>query len=233
MRSVLYLVLSFMGLLTPLFSYAQGGQTRNLPRYDAKPLHFGFILGSNSMDFRVRTNPSFPSTVFGVHSVAQPGFIVGIVSDVRVGNSLNVRFIPTYSAGERHLLFDAIDPSDGLRKELTKKIESSLVVFPLELKYKTERIHNHRWYVVGSLYTMIDLASKAKVVDDRLFKLQSSDYGYDVGVGIDLYFEYFKFSPQIRAQFGQEDLLVNDGTNYVKSLNGLNSRCLMIVFAFE
>ena len=38
-------------------------QTLNLPRYDSKPVHFGFILGVNQMDFRVRTATQLPATL--------------------------------------------------------------------------------------------------------------------------------------------------------------------------
>ena len=208
-------------------------QTLNLPRYDSKPVHFGFILGINQMDFRVRTATQLPESVFNVKSTQQPGFMVGIVSNFRLNKYMDLRHIPTYSAGERLLQFDALDPTTGQRRWIDKKIESSLVILPLELKLKTDRIGNHRWYAIASVNYTLDLASKAKVVDDRLFKLQQQDFGYDLGVGLDLYFEYFKFSPQLRYQFGQGDLRVQDGTNYVASLNGLQSRCTYIVFTFE
>lgn len=223
-----FLVLLAMGCS----AFGQNG-TLNLPRYDSKPLHFGFILGVNQMDFRVRTASTMPESVFNVESFQQPGFLVGIVSNFRLNNHMDFRFIPSYSAGERLLRFDALDPTSGQRKLIDKKIESSLVILPLELKLKTERIKNHRWYAVASANYSLDLASKAKVVDDRLFKLHAQDFGYDLGVGLDLYFEYFKFSPQLRYQFGQGDLRVQDGTNYVAALNGLQSRCTYIVFTFE
>ena len=222
-----------VALLSGLTALPAAAQTLNLPRYDSKPVHFGFILGINQMDFRVRHATQFPASVFNVQSVSQPGFLVGIVSNFRLNDHMDIRHVPTYSAGERLLRFDALDPTTGQRRWIDKKIESSLVLLPLELKLKTDRIGNHRWYAIGSVNYSLDLASKAKVVDDRLFKLQQQDWGYDIGVGIDLYFEYFKFSPQLRYQFGQGDLRVQDGTNYVASLNGLQSRCTYIVFTFE
>ena len=51
---------------------------------------------------------------------------------------------------------------------------------------------------MGGLRYTNDLSSKAKVVDDNLFKLKRHGGDYEIGLGADFYFEYFKFSPQIR-----------------------------------
>jgi len=84
----------------------------------------------------------------------------------------------------------------------------------------------------GSLWRL-DLSSKAKVVDDRIFKLQQSDFGIDIGVGVDIYFEYFKLSPQLRATFGRGNLRVNDNTNYSDALPILNTQVISWIFTFE
>ena len=208
-------------------------QSLNLPRYDEKPLHFGFILGTTHFDFAYRPSTEWPSTVFGVTTGPQLGYTVGIVSNLRLHENMDLRFIPTYAAGERKLFFDAIDPSDGKRKTIERRMESSLVIFPLEWKWKTDRIDNHRWYVLAGGYAQLDLASKAKVIDDRIFKLQAADFGIDVGVGMDLYFEYFKLSPQLRATFGQGNLRVDDGTPFAEALPVVQTRSLAWIFTFE
>ena len=223
---------SLLAFLLPVLLWGQG-QSLNLPRYDQKPVHFGFILGTSQMDFSYRPNTAWPANVFGVETGPQLGYTVGIVSNLRMGENLDLRFIPTYSAGERKLFFDAIDPSDLQRKIIERRIESSLIIFPLEVKWKTDRIDNHRWYVLGGAYGQLDLASKAKVVDDRIFKLQGGDFGLEAGVGIDLYFEYFKLSPQLRATFGQGNLRVDDGTPFANALPVVRTRTLSWIFTFE
>ena len=213
--------------------HAQSVQSPNLPRYDQKQIHFGFILGSQNMGFHYRPDTQWPTGVFGVELVPQWGYTVGIVSDLRLNNFMNLRFVPTYSAGERQLIFDAIDPTDNQRKSIVSRMESSLIIFPLELKVKTERIGNHRWYVLGAISGQLDLASKAKVIDDRFFKLQASGYGFDVAVGMDFYFEYFKLSPQFRITIGQSNLHVDDGTAFAQAIPLLQTRSVGWVFAFE
>lgn len=211
------------------------GQHRslNLPRYDQKPLHFGFILGTSKLDFSYRTQNEWPQDVFNVEIGAQLGYTVGIISNLRLNKNFDFRFIPTFTSGERKIFFDAIDPSDGKRKWIERRIESALIVFPLELKWKTNRIDNHRWYILGGIFGAMDLSSKAKVTDDRIFKLQPSDFGIEFGVGIDIYFEYFKLSPQLRATIGKGNLKVDDNTSFANTLPILNTRTISWIFTFE
>ncbi|MEN9833534.1 MAG: hypothetical protein RL753_688 [Bacteroidota bacterium] len=209
------------------------GQTPNLPRFDQKPLHFGFFLGISQLDFAVQHAPTWPEGIYHVVPQASPGYLVGIVTDLRLSPYLNLRVNPTYIAGERTLLIDGVDRASGLRDWTTRRVESSLVRLPVELKWKSERIGNHRWFVLGALHTTYDLGSKAKVVDDRLFKLQPIDYGFDLAVGTDLYFEFFKLSPQLRWSFGLGNLGVPDGTKLSQSLPVVRHRSRDYVFTFE
>ena len=41
---------------------------------------------------------------------------------------------------------------------------------------------------------------------------------YEIGVGIDFYLEYFKFSPEFKATFGLLDMLVKEETIYSSSI---------------
>ena len=110
------------------------GQHRslNLPRYDQKPLHFGFILGTSNLGFAYRTQIQWPQDVYNVRISRQLGYTVGIVSNIRLSKNLDLRFIPTFTSGERKLFFDSVDPSDGNRKWIERRMESALIIFPLE-----------------------------------------------------------------------------------------------------
>ena len=66
---------SFFLLFLPVLAWGQG-QSLNLPRYDQKPVHFGFILGTSQMDFSYRPNTVWPANVFGVETGPQLGYTV-------------------------------------------------------------------------------------------------------------------------------------------------------------
>jgi hypothetical protein len=104
---------------------------------------------------------------------------------------------------------------------------------PWELKFRGDRMDNHRWYLLAGLKYTLDLASKMDTKEEEFFKLNRNDLGYEIGVGVDIYFEYFKFSPQLIATFGQADLLIQDGTLLVDGIRSIHTRAVLINFTFE
>ncbi len=111
---------------------AQIIKDENLSRFDDRPLHFGFYLGINSMDYRfshydnVYQNPVFVQNPTlsqdiekyynGVHSYRvecyppKLGFTVGGVINLRVEKNIDLRFTPGMSLGNRLIKFtDNID----------------------------------------------------------------------------------------------------------------------------
>lgn len=208
---------------------------KNMPRYDEKPLHFGFSLGFNYFDFNIEEIRDLAALegYYSVRSEVAPGYTIRIISDLRLGDFWNFRFTPGFASTERTLIFDVIEPISEERQEVTRKIESSYIELPVALKWKSERIRNYRLYVLGGGKYNIDLASKADIKDDRIFKVQQHDFAYEFGFGVDFYFEFFKFSPQIKASWGFADLLVDDGTFYVEGIHKLETRAILLNFTFE
>lgn len=228
----------FLLILSAIASQTAFGQQRKLlnqPKYDTRPIHFGFSLGISYYDFRPIPKVDLPSVpgFYDVTTKVSPGYNIAIISNLRLNNYMDLRFMPTFSAAVRYISFDYIDPYLNERRIKTHEVESSFILAPFELKFKSERINNHRWYVLGGITYANDLASKEKVEDDTLFKIRRQNVWWDAGVGIDIYFEYFKFSPQIKASFGINDLLVQDGSVPVSGLESLKSRCILINFTFE
>ena len=167
-------------------------------------------------------------------SSSQNGFNLGIVSNLRIGKYTDLRFIPTLVFGERHLYYQFID-SNQVSNEKIKKIESTLIDFPIYIKYKSARYNNFRTYVLGGVKYSLDIAAQEKIDDDgqEIVKLKRDDIMGEIGFGIDYYLEYFKFSPQIKLSYGIVNLLSKDETVYTKSINRLSTNGWMISFTFE
>lgn len=232
-RHIAYLLI--IAACIPLGLSAQNKKLMNQPKYDTRTVHFGFCLGLNFYDFQIRQVADLSTVpgLYGMWTETSPGYSIGIISNLRLNNYMDLRFIPTFSATVRRLYVDMDNPFTGDRGIKKYKVESSFVQLPFELKYKSERINNHRWYIFGGIQYNIDLASKEKVEDDTIFKIARNSAEVTVGVGIDVYFEYFKFSPQIKGAFGVNNLLVEDGTLPVQGIDQLLSRCILINFTFE
>jgi hypothetical protein len=230
LRTAIFILIFFF----PALLFSQVKRPLNLPGYDDKTLHFGFSVGVNSMDLsidRSMVNDLYPDvTKIGY------GFQVQIVSDLRLSENLNLRFLPGISFGGRGLAFYKMSDS-SLQNEMN--IESSYLDFPLHIKYRADRLNNVRPYLMGGLDFRYDMSSKKSYNAERevYIRLKPSDLYLEMGVGIDLYLQYFKFSPEIKISRGMFNTLMDDTTagneQYFNSINKLNAYIVMISFHFE
>ena len=235
-KAIKYLIILLLSLGSN-DSYAQRSQKpQNLIRYDFQKLHFGFTLGINELNFNIKKNSNTLTndTLLTLLSNSQNGFNLGIVSNLRIGKYTDLRFIPTLVFGERHLHYGFID-SNQASDEKIKRIESTLIDFPVYIKYKSARYNNFRTYVLAGVKYSLDIASQEKINDEgqEIVKLKRDDLMGEIGFGIDYYLEYFKFSPEIKLSYGILNLLSEDETVYTKSINRLSTNGWMISFTFE
>ena len=188
------------------------------------------------MDFAIKPMQDFKQfdSLFTLQSASNWGFDIGIVSNMRLNQYFDLRFIPTLSFGDRNLIYK-LAYKDSIIYNETKKVESTLLEFPFLLKYKSARLTNVRAYVVGGAKYSIDLASKQGKKDQSevLIKLRKHDFAFELGVGFDFYLEYFKFATELKMSYGIKDLLIRDQTIYTNPFDRLTSKSMMISFLFE
>ena len=230
-----YFLLFFL-LLIGINAYSQKHKkSQNLPSYDYQKIHFGFTLGINELDFNLQKNSStiLNDSLKTLKSKSQKGFNLGIVTNIRIGRYTDLRFVPALIFGERQLEYNFTDGIEYTNE--IKKIESTLIDFPVYVKYKSERYNNFRTYVIGGLKYSLDIASQADINDEgqEIVKLQKNDIMGEIGFGLDFYLEYFKFSPQIKLSYGLLNLLKNEESVYTKSINKLTTNGWMLSFTFE
>ncbi|MFM7216400.1 MAG: porin family protein [Bacteroidota bacterium] len=210
---------------------------QNLPKYDKQKIHFGFVLGINRANFKMQEAGDFKyqDSIYSITPTAQAGLNLGILSNLRLGEYFDLRFMPALSFVQRKLDYGFYIPSTSQSSDLIKTVESTYLELPVNIKFKSKRIDNYRIYVVGGGRYSTDMISQAKVKerDPDILKLRRKDYGLELGVGADFYMPYFKFSPEIKMFSGMPDLLVRENTPYVNSIQSLKSKIFFISFFFE
>ena len=237
-KSILVVFLS--GIV--LCASAQVQKVQNDPSYDYKWLHFGFTVGFNTMDFSFRRSfSSTPAdTLFADVSRITPGFQVMIVSELRINDYWSFRFLPGINFGQRELTFFYDDPQGGemvLDRRMT--IESNYIDFPMIFKYKSKRINNYRPFVIAGLTPRYDMAARKDYEEDSeiYVRLKRFDLAYEIGVGLDNYLQYFKFTTELKLSVGMRDMLVHkpaeQAPQYVNAIDRLNAYVLMLCFHFE
>ena len=214
---------------------AQRIVVKNQEKYDKQWIHFGFLLGMNKTDFKVGRADDFykSDSVMTLTADGQTGFNLGIISNLRINNNLDLRFLPALAFSQRNINYK-MTVRVGPTTTVTKKIESTFIEFPLQIKFKSNRVNNYRFYVLGGAKYMIDLVSQAAVEnDDELVKLTKNDYGYEIGFGMDLYLPLFKFAPEIKMFQGIPNILTADPATYSSTINTLKSRIFTVSLTFE
>ncbi len=231
--------IKYILVFTLLFIYSEAfsqkyKKSQNLPRYDFQKIHFGFTLGINELNFNLQQNINVENNenLKSILTKGQKGFNLGIVSNLRLGNYTDLRFVPALLFGERHIEYSFTDSLDA--NEI-KKIESTILDFPIYIKYKSERYNNFRTYVIGGIKYSMDIASQDKINDEgqEIVKLKRNDLMGEIGFGIDFYLEYFKFSPQIKISYGILNLLTKDQSVFTQSIKNLSTNGWMLSFTFE
>ncbi len=216
-------------------SAAQRIKVKNLEKYDKQWIHFGFLLGFNTTDFRITRADDFyrSDSVLTLEADGKAGFNLGIIANLHLTNNLDLRFVPDLAFSQRDLIYK-MTTKIGASDVVIKKVESTFLEFPLEIKFKSNRVNNYRFYVTGGFKYMIDLVSQAKVENkEELVKLEKNDFGYIIGVGMDLYLPLFKFAPEIKMFQGIPNVLSTDPAVYTTSISSLKSRIFTFSLTFE
>ncbi|HET9825816.1 MAG TPA: outer membrane beta-barrel protein [Chitinophagaceae bacterium] len=204
--------------------------------HDAKPYYFGITLGFNVASFHTDLHPRFLQydSVYEAKPLNSGGFELGLLATARLTNRFELRFNPQLLFTQRNLFYklkypDPFEETDSV----TKRIESVITTFPLQLKFFSDRIGNFRVYMLGGVKADIDLASnaRAKRAED-LVKIQKYDYGFEAGLGFNFYFPSFILSPEIKISNGLKNVHSRDeNLKYSNVLDRISSR--MIVFCIH
>ena len=184
----------------------------NMPDYDKENLfHFGFVLGVNVSYATVRPIADLRTHVFdstfipdilplpdsakvlSVYSTGTPGFVISIVANMQLARDFELQFVPSLSFGDRTILYDIVTfrtrtgVKDTMQFEtIAKKIPSTYINFPFEIKYKAFRYNNFRPYLLAGAQYTLDLASQAtkrqqKNRNEKIVKFNQNDVTWKPG----------------------------------------------------
>jgi hypothetical protein len=179
----------------------------NKPGYDEKRVHYGFYLGMPLTKYQVEHSQAYVNQLpaIKINAKNSPGFYTGLVLNVRLFQYLDARFVPGVGFYGRTIEFDGIDPNDGSAGPVFDDItiSSTMVELPFLLKYRAKRRGNARMYFVGGVKPSIDLGN-LKDTSSGGTKLHSEKYdlALEYGVGLDIFYPYFKFAPELRFSHG-------------------------------
>ena len=119
---------------------------------------------------------------------------------------------------------------------VTKPVESIFAELPLLLKFKSTRHGNIRFYVIGGGKISYDFGSESladRDPDKPFVAIVPWNYYYEFGCGLDMYFYFFKFSPEVKLSKGINNVLAPYDDVYSGSFSRLRSNMIYFSLNFE
>ncbi|WCL82123.1 porin family protein [Saprospira sp. CCB-QB6] len=218
-------------LFGPSLSAQRG--TFNYYAFSKKTYYFGITLGYNSSRYQIQRSETLiqNDSIRLIQSSNGPGFNLGIVTNIKFGENMDLRFnLPTLSFAERRLEYTL-----PTQEVISRNIESVFLDFPIQFRYKSKPYHDVRaFFIVGAKYSL-DLASnsRARKAED-LVRIQSSDILIEYGVGLQFFFPYFILSPEIKFSHGINNIHSrNDQLIYSRTIDKLFAQGITISVHFE
>ncbi|MBK8967900.1 MAG: outer membrane beta-barrel protein [Saprospiraceae bacterium] len=210
------------------------GHNFNYKDFQAKSYYFGITLGMNQSDFRIYHSKDFirNDSFSQAQSVTGPGFNLGIVSNLKIGEYFDVRFLPTLSFVERNIKYA---PPGESTLSVTRRVESVFVEMPFQVRYKSAPYHDFRLFVIAGVKYVFDVASDSRTRQAAgLVKIAPTDFQFEYGAGIQFFFPYFIFSPEFKISQGINNVLIyNDNLEQSNILEKVLSRTFTISLHFE
>ena len=202
--------------------------------HDDWPYYFGLSVSYNHSYLHPSKHPKFlqDDSVLSVDPGSSGGIGLGLLGTLQLSPRFSLRTNPQLIiGGAKYFTYSLKYPTSNENLIEKKILPSTIVSFPLQVKFNSDRIGNFRTYLMGGIKYDMDLASNSQARNaEDIVKLSKSDYGYEAGIGFNFYFPFVTFSPEIKISNGLSNIHSRDpNLKYSNVLDKLQSR--MIVFS--
>ena len=199
-------------------------------------MHFGISVGMNLQDIELECNGPIVCDADRWNA----GFSVGVLSDMRLSNHLNLRISPTMHFGAKHITFHDLSKLDaeGKPQTETQDMKNTYLAVPVDLKFSAQRWNNIRPYMMAGVSPMVNLTSKSQ----EIIQLKRTDLMLEVGLGCDMYLPFFKLIPELKFCYGLSDRIdrshiddIKDDNKraYANSIKSGHTKMIVLTLYFE
>ena len=239
-KTRIFITLILMGCSNLLFAQAWGGGA------DQNDLSFGFSFSYVQSSFKIIKQPNWRDPFFdtelntyattpvkSISSKNMPGFAVGFLTRYRLTDHLEARVTPSLVFSDKSVSYAYENPD----QDVTKSVQTTTVDFPLQLKLKSDRLGNMRAYLLGGLKYSGAIGNKKNEPNtaptELLLRNVRGYSSYEAGIGFDIYFEFFKLSPEIKLSNSFGNMLLRENTPYANPISKLSLHTFMFSLYFE
>ncbi len=204
---------------------------QNLPAYDERWFHPGMYLSFSGAKFNLEQSAYYVANKWvTANSVISPSLGVGFIADARLGGPESpfiLRFAPGVNFQTRSIEFrpSGYPSPDSI---VTQDITSTIVQFPVLLKYQSDRRRNARIYMIAGLNPTFTASNRRSDPLHNVLRAEGSDLTLEYGVGLELFYPLFKLAPEIRFSHGLRNLLVPRSDVFSRSLQYMSTNAVTL-----
>jgi len=213
---------------------------------DDNKVSFGFSFQYVNQDYKIVKKPDWRKPFYdaelgrnitdsltSITSRSSPGFTVGFITRYRLSENFEVRTTPALVFADRELNYTFKTKT----QDANRQVQSTTVEIPLLLKLRSDKIGNVRAYLIGGAkYSMAISKGQVDENEEPLSRKVRNTRGfasYEAGFGFDIYFEYFKMSPEIKVGNSFGNVLIAENTPFSNPISKLFLHSIMFSLHFE
>lgn len=225
-----------IGCVLFISSFSQKEQFR--ADHDDWPYYFGLSISYNTSTLHPSKDSEFiqNDSVLAVEPGSSGGIALGLVGTLQLNNRISFRANPQLIiGGAKYFTYLLKYPTLDEKVIEKKTLPSTIVSFPFQVKFNSDRINNFRVFVFGGVKYDFDLASNSQARNaEDLVKLNKSDFGIEGGIGFNFFFRYVTFSPEIKFSNGLSNVHSRDShLKFSNVLDKLNSQLISFSIILE
>ncbi|QHL87279.1 outer membrane beta-barrel protein [Nibribacter ruber] len=216
----------------------------NLQGYESKIFRWGFSLGMNTSWYQLEHSNSYverlktadQSDDIAMNAKMGIGFNVNFIGAYRLSPDFVVRLQPGVGYYSRSVAYkgDVPTPENAQTAEdgtVLQEVNTFTGEFPVLIKYESLRRKNTQMYFIAGVKPSIVVGGQKK--DNQILQVGTSDFSVDFGVGLDMFYPFFKFAPELRFSRGITDLHKPVDNNFNNSIQRMSSNTITLYLNFE
>lgn len=227
---VLFLVLISLQLQA---QKRKAGLTVHRVESDQKPIKYGFFLGGHQNYYGLQYSDAFSATEYDNVSSITPqkslGFNLGFMVNFRLADQFSLRLIPVkIGLYQRKVDYNFTDGTVD-----TQLIESTRLEPGIFIKYRSIRRYNSRMYLIAGVSGSIRAGKEDEATTVDRLEIGKSNMQFEFGIGLERYFEFFKFAPELRYARSFGNVMNEQNNFYHNGINRLVTHTFSLYFFFS
>ena len=220
--------------------HIKGITVENLSNYNQRFFRPGIYIAPTYSRFFLEQSDAYIQAIakgqgIAANSIISPGLALGFIGDIRLGNPttpFHLRFAPGLRFETRRVEFIGRGSTmpDTIR---TQEVATTQLELPLLLKYQSNRRRNTRVYMIAGIKPSFAVTQRENTPSINQIRVTRSDLLLEYGFGLDLFYPYFKFGPELRFSHGLRNILDPRNNTYSNALQSLKTNSVTLYLNIE